>query len=383
MAANLLRTRDGHHARVGFVELFFDLVFVFAVTQISHSLLHHLTWLGALQAAMMAAAVWWAWIYTSWVTNWLDPERIPVRIALFVLMGLGLLMSTSLPEAFGERGLLFAIAFVATSVFRSGFMLWASRKDAVLPRNFQRILSWQLLSGAFWIAGGLMESEMRIALWLAALAIDYAGPAAGYRVPGLGVANTADWTVEGGHMAERVGLFVIICLGESLLITGATFAATPWTTEVILAAAVAFVGALAMWWIYFSAAHDAASEVISHATDTGALARAAYTYCPVLIVAGIIVTAVGDELSLVHPSGHVATATAAVLIGGPLLFMIGGLLAKVAVFGRWSVPRTVGCIAIAALWLAVPLTTPLGLAALTTGVLIAVAAWETVRLRSQ
>lgn len=383
MAANLLRTRDGHHARVGFVELFFDLVFVFAVTQISHSLLHHLTWLGALEAAMMTAAVWWAWIYTGWVTNWLDPERIPVRIALFVLMGLGLLMSTSVPEAFAERGLLFASAFLATSVFRSAFMLWASRKDAVLPRNFQRILIWQLLSGVFWIAGGLMQGETRIGLWLAALAIDYAGPAAGYRVPGLGVADTADWNVEGGHMAERVGLFVIICLGESLLITGATFAATPWTAEVILAAAVAFLGALAMWWIYFSAAHDAASEVISHATDSGALARLAYTYCPILIVAGIIVTAVGDELSLVHPSGHVGPATAAVLIGGPLLFVVGGLLAKVAVFGRWSMPRIIGCVAIATLWLIVPFATPLGLAALTTGVLMSIAAWETARLRFQ
>lgn len=387
MAANLhgtslLRTRDGHHARVGFVELFFDLVFVFAVTQISHSLLHHLSWLGALEAAMMTAAVWWAWIYTGWVTNWLDPERIPVRIALFVLMALGLLMSTSVPEAFADRGLLFASAFLATSVVRSVFMLWASRKDAVLPRNFQRILIWQLLSGVFWIAGGLMQGETRIGLWLAALAVDYAGPAAGYRVPGLGVADTADWNVEGGHMAERVGLFVIICLGESLLITGATFAQTPWTTEVILAAAVAFLGALAMWWIYFSAAHDAASEVISHAANTGALARTAYTYCPVLIVAGIIVTAVGDELSLVHPSGHVAPATAAILIGGPLLFMVGGLLAKLTVFGRWSFPRIVGCIAIAAIWLIVPLTTPLGLAGLTTGVLMVIAAWETIRLRS-
>ena len=177
MAANppetsLLRTRDGHHARVGFVELFFDLVFVFAVTQISHSLLGHLTWHGALEAAMMTAAVWWAWIYTGWVTNWLDPERIPVRIALFVLMALGLLMSISVPEAFAGRGLLFAAAFVVTSVFRSGFMLWASRNDAILPRNFQRILIWQLMSGVLWLAGGVVDGEMRIALWLAALAID-------------------------------------------------------------------------------------------------------------------------------------------------------------------------------------------------------------------
>jgi low temperature requirement protein LtrA len=386
MAANppensLLRTRDGHHARVGFVELFFDLVFVFAVTQISHSLLHHLTWAGALQAAMMAAAVWWSWIYTSWVTNWADPERVPVRVALFVLMALGLLMSTSIPEAFTEKGLWFAIAFVATSLFRSGFMLWAARADAMLSRNFQRIICWQILSGVFWIAGGLSEGEMRVGLWLVALFVEYISPAMFYRVPGLGRANTAEWTVEGGHMAERVGLFVIICLGESLLVTGATFAETPWTLEVVLAAAVAFVGTLAMWWIYFSAAHDAASEVISHSDDAGALARRAYTYCPILIIAGIIVTAVGDELSLVHPAGHIAPETAAVLIGGPLLFMGGGLLAKFAVFGRWSVPRLAGCVALAALWFAVPLATPPGLAALTTCVLVAVAAWETVSLR--
>ena len=133
---SLLRQRDGRHARVGFVELFFDLVFVFAVTQISHTLLAHLTPLGALQAAMMAAAVWWAWIYTSWVTNWLDPERAPVRIALFAVMGAGLLLSTSLPEAFGEKGLWFALAFVSIQVGRTLFMLWAVRGDPVLRQNF-------------------------------------------------------------------------------------------------------------------------------------------------------------------------------------------------------------------------------------------------------
>lgn len=379
---SLLRTRDGHHARVGFVELFFDLVFVFAVTQISHSLLHHLTWEGALHAAMMAAAVWWSWIYTSWVTNWADPERVPVRVALFVLMALGLVMSTSLPAAFTEKGLWFAVAFVATSMVRSGFMLFAARNDAMLKRNFQRIIIWQMFSGVFWIAGGLMEGELRTGLWLAALFIEYISPAMFYRVPGLGKANTAEWTVEGGHMAERVGLFVIICLGESLLITGATFAEAVWTPEVILAAAVAFLGTLAMWWIYFSAAHDAASDVISKAEDPGTLARRAYTYCPILIVAGIIVTAVGDELSLVHPTGHVEPATAAVLIGGPLLFMIGGLLAKFAIFVRWSIPRVVGCLALAALWFAVPFVTPLILAALTTAVLVVVAGWETLSLRA-
>ncbi|WP_298161420.1 low temperature requirement protein A [Brevundimonas sp.] len=380
---SLTRRRDGRPARVGFVELFFDLVFVFAVTQISHTLLAHLTPLGALQAAMMAAAVWWAWIYTSWVTNWLDPERAAVRIALFAVMGAGLLLSTSLPEAFGAKGLWFALAFVSIQVGRSLFMLWAVRKDPVLSRNFLRILCWSSLSGLFWIAGGLVEGQTRLWLWLAALAIEYVSPALSFRVPGLGKAVTADWTVEGGHIAERVGLFVIICLGESILVTGATFADLTWTSEVVAAAVVAFVGTLAMWWLYFSASHEAASEVIANADDPGKLARRAYTYCPILIVAGIIVTAVGDELALMHPTGPVAIETAAVLIGGPLLFMIGGLLAQLAVFERWAMPRVIGVVALAGLWFVVPMTTPLGLAALTTAVMVAVAAWETLVVRTR
>ena len=380
---SLLRRRDGRHARVGFVELFFDLVFVFAVTQISHTLLAHLTPLGALQAAMMAAAVWWAWIYTSWVTNWLDPERAPVRIAMFAVMGAGLLLSTSLPEAFGEKGLWFALAFVSIQVGRTLFMLWAVRGDPVLRQNFQRILCWSSLAGVFWITGGLAEDRTRLWLWLAALAIEYVSPALSFRVPGLGKAVTADWTVEGGHMAERVGLFVIICLGESILVTGATFSGLEWTAEAVMAAVVAFVGALSMWWLYFSASHEAASEVIANADDPGKIARRAYTYCPILIVAGIIVTAVGDELSLMHPTGPIAHETAVVLISGPMLFMIGTLLAEKAVFGRWAQPRVGGLVALNALWLVVPMTTALGLAAMTTAVMVAVAAWETQAGRAE
>jgi low temperature requirement protein LtrA len=380
MAGSLLRARDGHHARVGFVELFFDLVFVFAITQISHTLLHHLTWVGALEAAMLTAAVWWAWIYTSWVTNWLDPERIPVRLALFAMMGAGLLLSTSLPEAFAEKGLWFAVAFVTLHVGRSLFTLWAARSDALVVRNFQRIVIWQAVAGVVWIAGGLAEEQTRTALWLIALLIEYAAPAAGYVVPGLGRSASSDWQVEGGHMAERVGLFIIICLGESLLVTGATFAETPWTTPTVLAAATAFVGTLAMWWLYFSAAHDAASDVISHTADPGKLARSAYTYTPIIIIAGIIVTAVGDELSLAHPTGHVSGATAAVLIGGPLLFMAGSVLAVLAVFERVAFPRVIGAVAIAALWFTVPLATPLGLAAGSTAIMVLVAAWEALVL---
>ncbi|HWW11026.1 MAG TPA: low temperature requirement protein A, partial [Brevundimonas sp.] len=321
MTGGLLRRRDGHHARVGFVELFFDLVFVFAITQISHTLLAHLTWLGALQAAIVLGAVWWAWIDTSWITNWLDPERPLVRVMLFGLMGAGLVLSTSLPEAFGEKGLVFAVAFASLQIGRGLFTLWAVRGDPVQRANFQRIVIWASVGGAIWISGGLADGQTRLLLWLLALSLEFLGPMTAFWCPGLGHSRATEWNVEGAHLAERVGLFVIICLGESIIITGATFAELPWTTTTVLAFVSAFLGTIAMWWLFFSAKHDAASEVIAGAENAGAIARAAYTYAPLPVVAGIVVTAVGDEMVLMHPSGHLEAAAVWVLVGGPALFL--------------------------------------------------------------
>jgi low temperature requirement protein LtrA len=161
----LLRQRGREDsARVGMVELFFDLVFVFAVTQLSHALLANLNVLGALRVALLLLAVWWVWIYTSWVTNFLDPERIPVRICLFVLMLAGLLLSSPIPEAFGARGLVFAGAYVFMQVGRTLFFLWALRgapRNQV--RNFQRVLVWLAVPGVFWIIGGFAASDARFA----------------------------------------------------------------------------------------------------------------------------------------------------------------------------------------------------------------------------
>src|ERR1700754_3093157 len=139
-ASTLLRSRDQHDSgRVTNVELFFDLVFVFAVTQLSHSLLAHLTLEGAVQVILLMLAVWWAWVYTAWVTNWLDPDNLAVRGMLFGLMGLGLVLSMSLPEAFDDRAAPFALAYVGIQVGRSLFTLWAGRNDQIIRQNFQRI----------------------------------------------------------------------------------------------------------------------------------------------------------------------------------------------------------------------------------------------------
>lgn len=379
--ASLLRKRvKGEHARVGFVELFFDLVFVFAITQVSHGLLAHLTPLGAVQAAMLLAAVWWAWIFTSWMTNWLDPETVPVQAALFVLMGIGLVMSASLPHAFQETGLSFALAFVGIQVGRTAFMVWAMRTDEGLRRNAVRILIWLTASAVLWIAGGLAAPEQRIWFWLAALAVEYASPALYFFVPGLGRSRTEDWTIEGGHMAERVGLFVIICLGETLLVSGATFGELDWSSVNVWGAFIsAILSTVAMWRLFFSQAHESASEAIMHAADPGRVARRAYTYSPILVIAGIIVVAVSDELVLAHPSGHVSMATALTLLGGPILFLLGTAVAGWAIWRHVNWTRLVGCAVLAAGWLVVPWTTPLTLSIATTIVLMAIGVWESLR----
>ncbi|QYC11539.1 low temperature requirement protein A [Brevundimonas nasdae] len=379
--ASLLRKRvKGEHARVGFVELFFDLVFVFAITQVSHGLLAHLTPLGAVQAAMLLAAVWWAWIFTSWMTNWLDPETVPVQAALFVLMGIGLVMSASLPHAFQETGLSFALAFVGIQVGRTAFMVWAMRADEGLRRNAVRILIWLTASAVLWIAGGLAAPEQRLWFWLAALAVEYASPALYFFVPGLGRSRTEDWTIEGGHMAERVGLFVIICLGETLLVSGATFGELDWSSAKVWAAFIsAILSTVAMWRLFFSQAHESASEAIMHAADPGRVARRAYTYSPILVIAGIIVVAVSDELVLAHPSGHVSMATALTLLGGPILFLLGTAVAGWAIWRHVNWTRLVGCAVLATGWLVVPWTTPLTLSIATTIVLMAIGVWESLR----
>lgn len=382
MAGSLLRVRDGHHARVGFVELFFDLVFVFAITQISHMLLADLTWAGAGKAAMLLAAVWWAWIYTTWITNWLDPERAPVQIALFVLMGAGLVMSAALPHAFEQHGLPFAIAFAFIQVGRTLFMVLACGVNTPLRRNFVRILVWLSASAVLWVGGGLAAPEQRVGWWLAALAVEYAAPLVYFWVPGLGRGSTREWDIEGAHMAERVGLFIIICLGETLLISGATFASLDWTPDVWMALTVTVISTVAMWWLFFSQAHEAASQTIAKAEDPGQLARRAYTYSPLLIVAGIIVTAVADELVLAHPGGHVSLQAGLTLIGGPFLFLMGTVVAVYALWGKIAWARLSGCLLLAGLWLVLPMMTPLTLAAGTTAVLLGVGLWETVKRRA-
>jgi low temperature requirement protein LtrA len=384
---SLLRDRSRDDSgRVAMVELFFDLVFVFAVTQLSHHLLEHLNPAGVVQTLLMFLALWWLWIFTTWTTNWLDPERVPVRLMLFALMLGGLMLSSSIPQAFAERGLAFAVAFAAMQLFRTAFMVFAfarhGRPDQT--RNYARILVWLLASTVLWVLGGLAEPAARLGWWTAAVALEYAGPIAYFRVPGLGRSRTESWDVEGRHIAERCALFVIIALGESLLITGATFADARWTAVTLAAFATALLGSIAMWWIYFDTGADRASRRIARSGDPGRLARLAYTYLHLPIAAGIIVTAVADELVLAHPL-HAENAAIATILGGPALYLLGTTSFKWATNERRLPPLShlAGLLLLCALapFAFAHLLSALALGAITTAILMLVATWETIALR--
>jgi low temperature requirement protein LtrA len=371
------------HSRVTYAELFFDLVFVYAVTQISHTLLADFTPIGAVHVTLLFLAVWWVWVYTSWITNWLDPEKTPVRLLLFALTLGGLVLSTSIPSAFDGRGLWFAIAYAAMQVGKTVF-LWVSTPPSrdLARMNAIRITTWLSVSAIFWIAGGMMEGQSRLALWAIALAIEYVSPVVRFWIPRYGASSIADWVVEGGHMAERCAGFIIIALGESIVVTGATFADLTWTRENVVAFVSAFVGSLAMWWIYFHKGAEAGSEQISRSSEPGRLARLAYTYLHMPIVAGIIVTAVADELVLKHPAGHSDLKTVLSAIGGPLLFLFGTILFKHSFRGFLQLSHGVGIVALCVLaWFAGGLS-PLMLSIITSAIMIVVAVWESISLRS-
>jgi low temperature requirement protein LtrA len=297
---------------------------------------------------------------------------------LFVMMLAGLVLSISIPGAFGDRGIGFGIAIAFMQAGRGAFMLWALHRHSPNNfRNFVRITIWYCVAALAWIAGGFADPQTRHAVWALAVGIEYLGPAAGFWLPGIGRSKTADWDVEGGHMAERAALFIIIALGESILVMGATFGTGDITPPRIAAFLVAFTGTIAMWWIYFNIGAEKGLALISHDTDPGRLARLAYTYLHLPIGAGIIVCAVADEMVLAHPGGHTDLKTAAVVLGGPSLYLLGNVLFKRALYGRMPLSHLVALAALALLILAVPMMPPLALGAATTLVLVIVAVWET------
>jgi low temperature requirement protein LtrA len=290
-----------------------------------------------------------------------------------------LLMSVAIPEAFGERGLMFALAFVAIQVGRTAFAAFALYGAShPLSRTFWRILAWLVAAGVLWVAGGLVEGGARYVLWLLALAVDYAGPVMRYMTPGLGSSRTEEWTIEGTHFAERCQLFIIIALGESILVTGTTFGEIEASALTVCAFVVAFLGSVALWWIYFARSAEAAREVFTSSEDPGRLGRSAYTYFHLPMVAGIIAVAAADELTVAHPGEPGTLASITLTLGGTALFVAGHAFFKWAVFGVLPFSHAVAVAALMALipvGFAIPTLALSGAAGL---IVVGLAVWDTL-----
>ena len=379
----LLRHRDGHHARVTYEELFFDLVYVFAVTQLSHELLHNLTAFGVVETLILWFAVWLGWQYTCWVTNWFDPETPRIRGLMFTTMLLGLVIAASIPQAFGDRGIIFAGAYVAMQVGRTAFIALQLPAGHPLAANYRRMLGWVSISAVFWIAGALAQHEARALLWLVAILCEYVSPMFGFVLPGMGRSRTQEWTIEGGHLAERCQLFVIVALGETVLASGATLAdAAVWDAPVVLALLATFVGTLAMWWLYFGTSSKDATAAITRSDDPGRIG-AYFHYVHAILIAGVIASAVGNDLVLAHPHAHPDAAQITILLAGPAIYLLGSAIYKRIVYGTLPVSHLAGVLMLLALVPVALVTDLLVIGWLTTVVVLVVSFWEGRLLRQR
>jgi low temperature requirement protein LtrA len=348
MTRPALRRPADTEQRATALELFYDLVFVFAVTQVSHHLLGDLSWRGAGESALLLLVVWWSWNYTTWVTNELDPESPVVRLLMIAIMLASLVMAAALPEAFGEEAGLFVGAYLAIQVGRHAFLTFGAAGPGTIERERAgRILAWFAFAGAFWVAGAIADGPARTVLWLVALGIDYGAPLALFWIPRRPFVGEAAWQVSTAHFAERFSLFVIIALGESIVLTGAGISGKDLDLATVSAFAIAFLITAALWWLYFTYVVRIAERRLELAANRTRMARDAYTYLHVVFVAGIIVSAVGDELLIAHPSEPMSGPQRAALVAGPAIYLLAHALFRLRLTGTVSWRRLAGAAACA------------------------------------
>jgi low temperature requirement protein LtrA len=250
-----------------------------------------------------------------------------------------------------------------------------------LRRVFERIVAWSCASGVLWITGALVDESLRGAVWGAALAVDLLAPLLGYRTPGLGRSTTADWPVKGGHFADRFQAFIIIALGESIVITGVAASGHGLSAEVGLALTLAFVVTGALWWLYFDEVAEHSQRHIAESEDPGRLARDAYTYLHLPIVAGIIMVAVADDLLIADPTHRLRAAGVVMTVAGPALYLLGESLVRVRMIKSVSPQRLLAVVALAALGVLGHALTALVLTAVVALIVIGLAVWDNERIR--
>jgi low temperature requirement protein LtrA len=359
------------------LELFFDLVYVFAIGQVSHHLLEHIDLRTGAETLILALAVFYGWYMTAWGVNWLEPDRLPVRLLLVGLMFASLLMSVGIADAFDGRAWLFVTGYLLLQVGRSAFLIVALRGRA-LGEHFVNALVWELLSGVLWVAGAIADGDARLTLWGLAVVAAYGGAWALHWLPGRGQrVDLGHSEIAGGHLVERFRLFFIILLGETVLAMGNAFTDEPFELERLLALVIGFTGTVALWWCYFRRTEAIGVEAAERAEDAGAVGWWG-TVTLTLVVLALIAIAVGDEIAIAHPGDDATLGFTLLAFGGPALFLLAQVIFLRVALGHVPRSRPLGLAALAILAVGTaPLTLIVGVAA-SSAVLVAVAIADTV-----
>jgi low temperature requirement protein LtrA len=361
-----------HEHPVTPLELFFDLVFVFAITQVTRLLAEDTTWIGVLHAMLVLAAVWWAWTGYAWLTNTVDADEGAVRIAVLAAMAAMLVVSLAVPMAFTDHGVLFAGAFLIVRVLHLVLYSIAGKHEPELYSAVMRLAPSVLFGSGLLLIAGFLHGDARLAAWLVALAFDYAGPALFGRGRG--------WRVSPEHFVERHSLVIIIALGESIIAIGA---GAEIDRGVVVAAVLAIVVVAALWWLYFDVMVIFARTRLSQATelDQARLARDGYSYLHLPMVAGIVLFALGLKKTLAHVGDPLETIPAVCLCGGAGLYLLAHVAFLLRNSRRLFRRRTIGAVASLALIPAATALPALASLGLVTAVCVFVVAYEAIRHR--
>jgi low temperature requirement protein LtrA len=360
-------------ARVKPLELFFDLVFVLALTQVTATLADDPTWEGLGRGVLVLGVLWWAWVGFAWLTSVVDPDEGFVRIAVFAAMAALLVAALCVPEAFDDRGLLFALMVGAVRVAHLVLFRAAARDDPAMRRSVGGLTVSTAVAVALLVAASFADGLLQGGLWALAVGLDMAGPA---------VSGAEGWRLVPGHFAERHGLILIIALGESIVAIGAGAEDVAVDLGVVAAAALGVTVAAALWWLYFDVVAPVAEHRLSEAApgrERNAMARDSYSYLHLPMVVGIVLGALGLKKTLENVGDSLELVPAVALLGGTALYLVAHVAFRLRNLGTVNVQRlVVAGVLVALLPLAVELPA-LASAALVAGLLAALIAYEALR----
>jgi low temperature requirement protein LtrA len=353
------------------LELFFDLVFVFAITQVTALMADEPTWAGLAKGMLVFSALWWAWAAFSWLTNTVNAEEGATRATMIAAMAAALVASLAVPGAFGSEALLFALAYTVLRLLHIViYILQAPSSD--VRAAIERMAPGFVVFCGLLIVASFFDGWAQGAIWCVALVV---------HVAGLLISGVRGWYVSASHFAERHGLIIIIALGESIVSIGVGAAGLEVDTGVIVAASLGILATSALWWAYFDVVAPVAERRLHRAQgeQRARLARDSYTFLHLPMVAGIVLLALGVKKAIAHTHDELEIVPAVALCGGAALYLLALVAFRLRGLHTWNVQRAVaGLVCVALIPVAHAVSALAGLA-LVTAVLCALIAYEAIR----